>query len=97
MATPSIDLASSHAEYLEETRRAAKRRRLRITVWQAGILALLLGAWEILTRIPWFVKNTAFDPFFISQPSRVAVRLWEWMQPGPQSDCLSFPACPLKL
>ncbi|MCJ9712801.1 ABC transporter permease, partial [Bordetella hinzii] len=32
-----------------------------------------------------FVQNTLFDPFFISQPSRVALRLWQWLQPGPQS------------
>src|SRR5690606_16138786 len=32
-----------------------------------------------------FVANTVFDPFFISQPSRIAVRLWEWVQPGPDS------------
>jgi NitT/TauT family transport system permease protein len=80
-----VDLARSHAEYLEESRRESTRRRIRITGWQIGLLALLLGAWETLTRIPWFVANTAFDPFFVSQPSRVAVRLWEWLQPGPQS------------
>lgn len=85
MAASPIDLERSHQEYLEETRRAATRRRARITAWQVAILAVLLGGWEILTRIPWFVQNTAFDPFFISQPSRVAVRLWEWLQPGPQS------------
>ncbi|HRO58195.1 MAG TPA: ABC transporter permease subunit, partial [Burkholderiaceae bacterium] len=76
---------ASHDAYLAAERRAASRRRLRITGWQIGILAMLLGAWELLTRIPWFVENTAFDPFFISQPSRVAIRLWEWLQPGPQS------------
>lgn len=70
---------------LMQSRRAAARHRLRITGWQLLILAIILGAWEGLTRIPWFVKNTLFDPFFISQPSRVAVRLWQWMQPGPQS------------
>ncbi len=80
-----VDLARSHAEYLEDSRKEATRRRIRITGWQIGLLAVLLGAWETLTRIPWFVKNTAFDPFFISQPSRVAVRLWEWLQPGPHS------------
>ena len=48
------------------------------------ILAVILGAWETLTRIPWFTQNTLFDPFFISQPSRVAVRLWG-LQPGPRS------------
>ena len=66
-------LRLSHAEYLEQTRRAERRRRMRITLWQIGILAALLTAWETLTRVPWLVQNTAFDPFFISQPSRVAV------------------------
>jgi len=87
MATPlpAPDLPESHAEYLVETRRAARQRRIRITLWQVAILAFLLGIWELLTRIPWFVQNTPFDPFFISQPSRVAVRLWAWLQPGPAS------------
>lgn len=70
---------------LRADRQQAARRRLRVTFWQLAILACLLGAWEGLTRIPWFVQNTLFDPFFISQPSRVAVRLWQWIQPGPQS------------
>ena len=82
---PAPDLPESHAEYLVETRRAARQRRIRITLWQVAILAFLLGIWELLTRIPWFVQNTPFDPFFISQPSRVAVRLWAWLQPGPAS------------
>lgn len=87
MGTPpsSAGLPETHAEHLVETRRLARRRRFRITLWQLGILAALLGIWELLTRIPWFVQNTAFDPFFISQPSRVAVRLWAWLQPGPAS------------
>ena len=85
MAAPALDLERSHEEYLEQTRRAATRRRIRVSAGQIGILAVLLGGWEILTRIPWFDANTAFDPFFISQPSRVAVRLWGWLQPGPQS------------
>lgn len=75
----------SHADYLAQTRRAERQRRVRITIWQVGILTALLVAWETLTRVPWLVANTAFDPFFISQPSRVAVRLWQWLQPGPQS------------
>ncbi|MDQ8030390.1 MAG: ABC transporter permease [Bordetella sp.] len=70
---------------LHVDRQQATRRRLRITLWQLLILGCLLGAWEGLTRIPWFVQNTLFDPFFISQPSRVAVRLWEWLQPDPRS------------
>ncbi|TAL84219.1 MAG: ABC transporter permease [Candidimonas sp.] len=78
-------LPTSHAEHLARTRRLARQRRLRITMWQIAILAVFLGGWEVLTRIPWFVQNTVFDPFFISQPSRIALRLWQWMQPGPNS------------
>jgi NitT/TauT family transport system permease protein len=84
-ATPALSLPLSHAEYLAQTRRAESSRRVRITIWQVVILAVLLTAWETLTRVPWLVANTAFDPFFISQPSRVAVRLWNWLQPGPHS------------
>jgi NitT/TauT family transport system permease protein len=73
------------AEYLAQNRRAAIRRRIRITFWQIGILAVILIGWEVLTRIPWFIENTVFDPFFISQPSRIGLRLWEWLQPGPDS------------
>ena len=80
-----LSLPLSHEEYLAQTRRAERKRRVRITIWQVGILAALLIAWETLTRVPWLVAHTAFDPFFISQPSRVAVRLWQWLQPGPQS------------
>lgn len=71
--------------YQAMQRKVATRRRLRVSAWQIAILAVILGAWELLTRIPWFVANTVFDPFFISQPSRIAVRLWEWMLPGPDS------------
>jgi NitT/TauT family transport system permease protein len=73
------------AEYLAQNRRAAIRRRIHITFWQIGILAVILIGWEVLTRIPWFIENTVFDPFFISQPSRIGLRLWEWLQPGPDS------------
>jgi NitT/TauT family transport system permease protein len=83
--SPALSLPLSHEEYLAQTHRAARQRRVRITIWQIGILAVLLTAWETLTRVPWLVAHTAFDPFFISQPSRVAVRLWNWLQPGPQS------------
>lgn len=76
---------SEHAEFLVRQRSEARRRRLHITCWQAGILLCILAAWEIFTRIPWFIENTVFDPFFISQPSRIGVRLLEWMVPGPKS------------
>ncbi|OWT64026.1 ABC transporter permease [Candidimonas nitroreducens] len=84
-AVRQSDSFPSHAEYLARSRRAARTRRVRITAWQVVILAVIIGSWELLTRIPWFVHNTIFDPFFISRPSLIAVRLWQWMLPGPHS------------
>lgn len=80
-----VSRSDEHAEFLKQQRRTARVRRFHITCWQAGILASILAAWETLTRIPWFIENTVFDPFFISQPSRIGVRLVEWMAPGPNS------------
>ncbi|MBP6019262.1 MAG: ABC transporter permease [Burkholderiaceae bacterium] len=80
-----VETPTDQARRLAQLRAVALRRRLRISLWQIAILAVILGAWEVLTRIPWFVEHTVFDPFFISQPSRIGVRLWEWMQPGPDS------------
>lgn len=85
MIPSSSQAPLGQADYLAQVRLTAIRRRVRITLWQIGILAVILLGWEVLTRIPWFIENTVFDPFFISQPSRVALRLWEWIQPGPDS------------
>lgn len=85
MTRPTANLLDNQADFITRQRQQARARRLRIAGWQVLILATILAGWEILTRIPWFVDNTAFDPFFISQPSRIGVRLFEWLQPGPQS------------
>lgn len=77
--------ASSHEEFLDKARRGRRLEALYVSVCQAGLLAVVLAAWEGLTRIEWFTKNTIFDPFFISQPSRIAVRIYEWLLPGSAS------------
>jgi len=61
------------------------RRRLSNFAWQIGLMILIFGSWETLTRIPWVVHNTLIDPFFVSRPSLIAVRLWQWLQPGRNS------------
>jgi NitT/TauT family transport system permease protein len=75
---------NSQRDLLSTTRFNIRQQRV-VRAWQAGLLALGLGLWEGLTRVPWFVAHTVFDPFFISQPSRVAQRLWVWVQPGPDA------------
>jgi len=62
-----------------------RRRRRRVALWQFAILFFFLAAWEGLTRIPALAATTFIDPFFISRPSRIATRLWQWMQPGRNS------------
>ena len=83
--TPSNDSADAQAQhlvYLKNARRAARRQSLQVVLCQILLLAAFLGAWEWLTRVKWFVDNTIFDPFFISQPSRIVTRIAHWMVPG---------------
>ncbi|MFG1426309.1 ABC transporter permease [Roseixanthobacter glucoisosaccharinicivorans] len=50
----------------------------RVRLYQLALLALFLGLWEGLTRVPYLIKNTFLDPFFISRPSLIAEQLWSW-------------------
>jgi NitT/TauT family transport system permease protein len=58
------------------------RRRLgehlRIALYQLILLCVFLGLWEGLTRVPYLIKNTFLDPFFISRPSLIGQQLWNW-------------------
>lgn len=53
--------SKEHALYLKQCRRHA------VLVWafRVGLLALLLGAWELVTAVGWV------DPFIMSSPSRI--------------------------
>ena len=67
---------------------AARTERLKVLAWQVSLLLLFLGVWEFGTRIPWLAKNVnIFDPFFVSQPSRVAMKLYDWIF-GPKPGAL---------
>lgn len=52
--------------------------QLRIALYQLILLGIFLGLWEGLTRVPYLVKHTFLDPFFISRPSLIAQQLWSW-------------------
>lgn len=65
-------------DFAAASRMAARKDALLVLAWQIAIFAGLLGLWEGLTRVPWFVKNTFLDPFFISRPSLVAQRIYDW-------------------
>ena len=67
-------------------------RKRRVLFWRIAILVILLGGWELMTRTG-AIKDLAFgalakpradalDPFFFSNPSSIAARLWEWATEG---------------
>ena len=58
--------------YSKEHKRFLKKRRNNlILVWafRIGILALLLGLWELVTAVGWA------DPFITSSPSRIGATI----------------------
>ena len=63
---------------IEARRRAGQTERAQVVGWQILLLVLILGFWEWSTRVPWFVQHTIMDPFFVSRPSAIAQRIYEW-------------------
>jgi len=57
-------------------RRDAKRRRLNVAGLRLLLGVVILGAWELTTRLGWV------DVFFWSQPSAIADKLWIWITQG---------------
>jgi NitT/TauT family transport system permease protein len=53
-------------------------RRIGIITAQLALLGTILAIWQICTGIAWFRANTFLDPFFISRPSLVAQKLYDW-------------------
>jgi NitT/TauT family transport system permease protein len=74
--TPSS--AQRISEYAKASRAAARREAMIVLAWQIGLFAFVIGLWQVLTQIPWFVKNTFVDPFFISRPSLIVHRIYDW-------------------
>jgi hypothetical protein len=69
--------------------RQALRTRVRLGAWQAGLVLAALAIWEFGTRIPLLSDNlNIFDAFFVSRPSEVLARLWEWTL-GAKAGCCS--------
>lgn len=48
----------------------------RVRLWRAVLLVGFLGLWEVSTRRGWV------DPFFVSQPSVLAVEIAGWVRSG---------------
>ncbi len=62
---------------LEIAARHASRQRQRIVVAaRIGILVVVLGGWELGTRVG------LIDPFFFASPSGIAEQIWIWVTEG---------------
>src|SRR5450830_36361 len=57
-------------------RRDAQRRRLSVGGLRLLLGVVILGAWELTTRLGWI------DVFFWSQPYAIAAKLWLWITQG---------------
>ena len=57
-------------------KRDARQRRLTVAGLRLLLGVVILGAWELSTRLGWV------DVFFWSQPSAIADKLWIWITQG---------------
>ena len=67
---------SSGAERGRAVLRGVRRRRFAVTFWQVMIAVVVLGGWEIASRL------NPHGAFFWSMPSRIAAQIWTWMVEG---------------
>src|SRR5438874_9483985 len=65
--------------------RAQQRRRALVLVLRVALAALVVGGWELTTRLGCHGPDTgtcAVDPFFFGQPSGIWSQLVSWVQKG---------------
>lgn len=55
--------------------RLARMAGWRLNAWRMSVFLALMGVWEILAR-------TVVNPLWVSQPSAIAVRLWDLARSG---------------
>ena len=60
--------------------------RIRLRVYQALVLALLVAVWHVLTSPtllpPFYFSNPDQAAFFFGEPLKVALRIWQWFASG---------------
>jgi len=70
--------ASELRRQLEGRQRVIRGERMQVLGWQVLILLVVLAFWEWTTRVPWFIEHTIMDPFFVSRPSAIVQRIYDW-------------------
>lgn len=72
-------LPAGRADIVRAKARQARLARARLGAYQAALIGATLAVWEFGTRVPALAENlNIFDPFFVSRPSEVLLRLWDW-------------------
>lgn len=71
-ALPAKSAKDARVNPLQRRRKSARRHRAVVRVAQILVAVVTVGLWELGARFG------ILDPFFVSQPSRIAARLVEW-------------------
>jgi NitT/TauT family transport system permease protein len=79
LQSPTTVPMSSAALLLQAKRRRQLRR---VPYMRLLIVVGFLGLWELGTRIPTGEGRLLIEPFIWAQPSKIAVRLWQWSTDG---------------
>jgi NitT/TauT family transport system permease protein len=76
MKTPADQAELPLSDLAARRKRDIQRRRLSVAGLRLLLGVVILGAWELSTRLGWI------DVFFWSQPSAIAAKLWIWITQG---------------
>jgi NitT/TauT family transport system permease protein len=76
MKAPAEQAERPLSDLAARRKRDVQRRRLSVAGLRLVLGVVILGAWELSTRLGWI------DVFFWSQPSAIAAKLWIWITQG---------------
>lgn len=76
MKAPAEQAERPLSDLAARRKRDVQRRRLSVAGLRLLLGVVILGAWELSTRLGWI------DVFFWSQPSAIAAKLWIWITQG---------------
>lgn len=70
-ATDTVPEKSAYDSVVQSESKRARREWITVQGLRLGVGVLVIAAW-------WIATSTFVDPFYISTPRDVAVRLWDW-------------------
>ncbi|MBL1085164.1 ABC transporter permease [Streptomyces actinomycinicus] len=76
LSTPVVDTAKTVPGRAQSRARAARRRRILVSIARLVLLVAVLGLWEMLSRAE------VIDPFNFSMPSKIWDQIYTWVTHG---------------